>query len=385
MVLQYIIWNISPKIFHYFGNLDLRWYSILFALGFFISQQIGSYIFRKDGLLRQDFDRLTLYMVVSTIVGARLGHILFYDLDYYLQNPIEIFLPISFNPSFRFIGYQGLASHGAAFGILFALFLFVYYRIYYQFPIKIKIKKNQGTIRQFFWVVDRVVIVIFLAGSFIRLGNFMNSEIIGKPTKNNYGVVFFHDVKERFLGLSSAIRDVSITKCKNSTQNTYPPVKLTLTFDDASIAKELIENYITTTIKECLTQDYFITPHIYQHADETLSFTLKKNKYHSYTATIITQAIPRHPAQLYEIASLFPCFLIFFFWWKRKRNKLKEGTFIGLFLIIVFGLRFFYEFFKENQVEFENSLIINMGQLLSIPLVLAGIIFLFYVKKNNNT
>ncbi len=378
MILQYIIWHGSPSILQLSDNLDIRWYSLFFALGFIISQQIGAYIFKKDGLSTTDFERLTLYMILATILGARLGHVLFYDFAYFMKHPIEIFLPVTFTPTFKFVGYQGLASHGAAFGILTAIFLFASYRIVYRFPLKIIFQKQKQAWQKFFWVVDRVVIVIFLAGSFIRLGNFMNSEIIGKPTKSNYGVLYFHDVKERLFALSPAIRTVSLAKKIDNGHRDYPPVQLTLVFDDPRLEKSILEHYLSTNLREYLSQDPIITSHIYQNLATPLQYTLHKNRHHAYTAVIDIQGIPRHPAQLYEIASLLPFFFIFFFWWKKKRHQIRPGILLACFLVIVFGFRFFYEFFKEHQVDFEKNLVLNMGQILSIPLVLAGICFLVY-------
>ncbi|MBD0257734.1 MAG: prolipoprotein diacylglyceryl transferase, partial [Cytophagales bacterium] len=153
--LQYITWDVSPEILdtEYFS---IRWYGLLFALGFLLGQQILIYIFKKEGKPASDVEVLTVYMVLSTIIGARLGHCLFYEPEYYLSNPLKILK----------IWEGGLASHGATIGILFALWLYA------------RKKKDQS----YLWVVDRIVITVALAGGLIRLGNLMNSEIIGKPT-----------------------------------------------------------------------------------------------------------------------------------------------------------------------------------------------------------
>jgi len=161
--LQYIIWDVSPEIFdtEYFS---IRWYGLLFALGFLLGQQVLIYIFKKEGKPERDVETLTVYMVLSTVIGARLGHCLFYEPEYYLSNPIKILK----------IWEGGLASHGATIGILFALWLYA------------RKKKDQS----YLWVVDRIVITVALAGGLIRLGNLMNSEIIGKPTDVPWAFVF---------------------------------------------------------------------------------------------------------------------------------------------------------------------------------------------------
>ncbi len=258
--LQYITWDVSPEILdtEYFS---IRWYGLLFALGFLIGQQILIHIFRKEGKPESDVETLTVYMVLSTIIGARLGHCLFYEPDYYLSNPIEILK----------IWKGGLASHGATIGILFALWLYA------------RKKKDQS----YLWVVDRIVITVALAGCCIRLGNLMNSEIIGLPSDVPWAFVF----------------------------------------------------------------------------------------------TAVDQ-LPRHPAQLYEAISCLILFFFLFWYWKRKKEKTPEGSLLGIFLIYIFGLRFFYEFLKEDQVDFEKNLVLNMGQWLSIPAVLGGIIVLLIANRN---
>jgi len=194
-------------------------------------------------------------MIFGTVIGARLGHCLFYNPVYYLSNPIEIFK----------VWEGGLASHGAAIGILVAVYLFS------------KKKKKYP----FLWIIDRIVIVVALAGTFIRLGNLFNSEIIGKPTDVSWAFIF------------TAIDD-----------------------------------------------------------------------------------LPRHPTQLYESIAYLIIFLILLFIYYKGFEKNRSGLLFGLFLVLVFTFRFFVEFLKENQSGFEAGMTLNMGQLLSIPFVLIGIIFI---------
>lgn len=159
-MLTYIDWTVSPQ----WGFL--RWYSVFFALGFIIGYQIMKRIFRREGADLEWLDSLLMYLVVATILGARLGHCFFYDWDYFSQHPLEIILPVRFEPEFHFIGFRGLASHGGAIGILIAMWLF----------------SRRVTKTPFLWILDRIIIPIALTGFFIRLGNLMNHEIIGKPT-----------------------------------------------------------------------------------------------------------------------------------------------------------------------------------------------------------
>jgi len=254
MLLAFIEWSVSPEIFH-LGPVSVRWYGFLFAMAFVAGYFIMTWVFKKEGRPRTDLEQLSVYMIFGTVIGARLGHCLFYNPEYYLSNPIEILK----------VWEGGLASHGAAIGILTAIYLFS------------SKKRNYPMI----WTLDRIVIVVALSGTFIRLGNLFNSEIIGKPTDVSWGFIF------------TAVDD-----------------------------------------------------------------------------------IPRHPAQLYESIAYFIIFLILLFIYYKGIEKKKSGLLFGIFLVLVFTSRFFVEFLKENQSGFEEAMILNMGQLLSIPFVIAGIIFI---------
>jgi phosphatidylglycerol---prolipoprotein diacylglyceryl transferase len=263
MLTAYITWNANPEIFR-FGTFAVRWYGVLFALGFFIGYFIMQRFFRKEGVPLKLLDQLTTYMVVSTIIGARLGHCLFYEPAYYLAHPLEIFK----------IWQGGLASHGASIAIIIGLIIYS--------------KRNKMS---FWWVIDRIGVVTALAGCFIRLGNLMNSEIFGKPTSVPWGFIY-----------------VNASDPAQSTQ-------------------------------------------------------------------------PRHPTQIYEALIYLLIFFILLFIYNRKNGKPKEGVLISLFLILIFGTRFFIEFLKEPQVGFEQGMSLNMGQWLSIPFVLAGAAALYMINR----
>jgi prolipoprotein diacylglyceryl transferase len=263
--LLHIVWDVDPEAFVIpFIDWPVRWYGLLFVFGLLVSQYIMFHIFEVEGKTKKNVEDLTVYVVIGTIVGARLGHVVFYDFKDYLQNPIEILQ----------VWKGGLASHGGAIGILTAIYL---YCRKYKFS--------------FLWIMDRVVIVTCFTGACIRTGNLMNSEIIGKIT----------DVPWAFQFVQA-----------------YPP---SLSMD------------------------------------------------------------PRHPAQLYEAIYCVILLFILYGIWKRKRTELKEGYLFGLFLIILFGLRFIDEYFKINQVPFEDALPLNMGQILSIPFVVVGIYLVYRARS----
>ncbi|SFW75062.1 prolipoprotein diacylglyceryl transferase [Sinomicrobium oceani] len=264
-----INWNPSEGLD--LGFFMLRFYSLMFVVAFVLGWFLMKKIYLREGLTVKELDSLFIYTVLATLIGARLGHFLFYEPEMFIKDPLHIFLPVEFSPKFRIVGFRGLASHGAAIGIIIAMY-------YYSKKIIHK---------PILWILDRVVIPVSIGGVFVRLGNFMNSEIIGKPTNSDYGIIF------RKLG----------------------------------------------------------------------------------------ETFPRHPSQLYEAGGYVIVFLIlwYIYWKTDKRNNL--GYIFGLFLVLLWAVRFIVEFFKENQVAFEDQLSLNMGQWLSIPFILIGF-YLIYRSKN---
>lgn len=263
-------WNLDPVIVMITDTFPLKYYGALFAAGLLIGYYIVRNIYKKENISIENLDSLLVYVIVGTILGARLGHCFFYEPEYFLKHPIEILLPIQkIGGVYKFVGFQGLASHGGTIGVLIAMILYCR---------KYKVK--------FLWLLDRMAIGVPVTGAFIRLGNFMNSEIYGKPTNGNWGVVFQRD-----------------------------------------------------------------------------------------------DLIPRHPTQLYEAFSYLLIFGILFWLYKSDKIKQTNGLLFGCFLALLFLARFIIEFFKENQESFENSMILNMGQILSIPFILIGLTLIVWKSK----
>ncbi len=261
MVLEYINWDVNPEIIR-IGRFAIRWYGLLFASAFFFGYLIMAKFFKIEKIRTEILDKLTIYMALGTIIGARLGHCFFYEPSWYLSHPIEVLQ----------VWKGGLASHGAAIGILAALYLF-----------------SKKTKKSFLWVLDRIVVVVALSGLFIRIGNLMNSEIYGIETNLPWGFVFLHN----------------------------------------------------------------------------------------------GETVPKHPTQIYEGLSYFLIFVLLYLIYVKNEGKVRHGLLSGLFLILVFTARFFIEFVKENQVDFEAGMTLNMGQWLSIPFVLLGLGLLayFFIRK----
>jgi prolipoprotein diacylglyceryl transferase len=177
-MLNFITWNVKPQIIQ-FENFEIRWYSLLFGLGFIIGYYIMQKMFKREGIKLELLDKLTFYIIIATILGARFGHCIFYEPETYLKAPWKIILPFTGTPGidFKFTGFQGLASHGGAIGILIGLALYAR-----------KFKVN------YLWILDRIAIVTALAGAFIRLGNLFNSEIYGVETSLPWGFKFMREI-----------------------------------------------------------------------------------------------------------------------------------------------------------------------------------------------
>lgn len=251
-ILSFIHWNVSPEIFS-LGPLHVRWYGLMFAVGFLFGYQHVEKMFKHENLNLKWLESLFIYMIVATVVGARLGHVLFYAWDYYSQHPIEIL----------YVWQGGLASHGGTLGILIALTIW-----------SKKVSK-----RNLLWVLDRVVVPTALVAALIRFGNLMNSEIYGVQTSLPWGFIF------------------------------------------------------------------------------------ERNQ----------ETVAKHPTQIYESLSYLLTFgVMLYMYWKTKAKDY-EGLIFGVFFTMIFTARFFIEFIKEEQEAFEKGMALNMGQLLSIPFVIAGV------------
>jgi prolipoprotein diacylglyceryl transferase len=251
-----IVWNVSPEIFR-IGIFAPRWYGLLFALSFYVGYLILTGVFNKEGVPIKVLDSLVLYVGIAVLIGARLGHCLLYEPGYYLQHPLEMLK----------IWQGGLASHGAAAGILIAIYIF-----------------SKRYKKPYLWVLDRVVIATALAGFFIRMGNLMNSEIIGVETTLPWGFIFAQNL----------------------------------------------------------------------------------------------ETVPRHPTQIYEALAYLAIFILLFGIYRKKGTTLRDGFYSGVFLALVFFARFLIEFVKNTQVDFEKSMFLNMGQLLSIPFIITGLVLWYF-------
>jgi phosphatidylglycerol:prolipoprotein diacylglycerol transferase len=389
MINTYLIWNGSSEIFSV-GWLSLRWYGLLFALGFLISQQILYYMFRKEGKPESDVDTLTIYMVIGTLLGARLGHVLFYQPDMFWTDPLAVILPFEFDP-FRFVGIKGLASHGAAIGILLALWIYTNYSITFSRPVgkasdPKKVKRGFFVTRRtkpgqsYIQILDRMVILVALTGALIRLGNFFNAEIIGIPTNGPLGVVMTGPITEMITEpKTSPVDFVTVVKDNQLPpgQDGRKPIQFRIFFKKGT-SQEMATSYLKFDVKRYLT---LASDYVDESAINPTNYNLVQDEPGLYSATVNTFGIARHPAQLYESVSCV-LFFIFLFWlWTRRKAETQPGLLFGWFMVILWTLRFSYEFLKKSQETFEDDLVLNMGQILSIPMIIAGIIILVVVYR----
>jgi phosphatidylglycerol---prolipoprotein diacylglyceryl transferase len=299
-----MVWNPSEGID--LGIFMLRFYSLSWVLAFGLGWYVMKPIFIRENESVESLDKLFVYTLVATMLGARLGHVLFYQSELFHDDPWSILLPISTEPNLHFTGFAGLASHGAAIGIIITMFY-----------IQRRVIKHS-----FLWILDRIVIPVSLGAIFIRLGNFMNSEIVGTETNSSFGIKFLRD---KYNG------------------------------------REAMEQTQIGDVNEA-----------YKAIETNPQFT-----------ELLAAVTPKHPAQLYEaICYVFVFAILMFLYWKTEARN-KAGYLFGLFLILLWSIRFVVEFVKESQGGFEQYPIFNAlstGQWLSIPFILIGFYFVWKAK-----
>lgn len=302
MLANYIVWNPSEGID--LGFIMIRYYSLMFVIAFGLGWMIMKQIFVRENEPIEKLDSLFIYTVIGTLLGARLGHVIFYQSELFREDPLSILLPIRTVPEFEFTGFAGLASHGAAIAIIISTYLF-----------SKKVMK-----KPLLWLLDRVVVTVAAGAVFVRIGNFINSEIVGTVTQSKFGIQFLQDFYSKYDA-------VQITK-----------------INDYRAAYEAIA-----------TDPQF--------------------------AEFLAKVPAKHPAQLYESVSyIFVFILLYFLYWKTNA-RFKQGYLFGLFLILLWTIRFIVEFVKESQGGIEENLgYLSTGQWLSIPFIILGFYFMWKSK-----
>ena len=378
-MITYIIWNPEQTIFH-IGNLAIRWYGLCILLAFLGGRQIVRYIYMGDHMPLKDADNFSTWVLVAALLGARLGEVFFYDFSYYRSHPIEMLLPVTFEPHFKFIGYSGLSYHGAIIGSLVGTYLYANYPMKVTgLPFRWKIKREKRIEKRFLWLSTPLALAMMM-GFLVRIGNFVNSEIIGTPTHSSYGVLFVKDVTERIKSSSRAI--LQVKTCKNKARlahQAYQPVTFKITFKNWGLEENMVRDILETVTKRYLVEDKWISHHVHEAPQKPLNYTLTKTRKKAYVAEIETLGIPRHPVQLYESIAYLITLVVHLYWWKRQHKVLKDGIIAGSAMITCYSLRFIGEFFKEPfNVLFDGFVTLTTGHLLSLITVLCGIALLIY-------
>jgi phosphatidylglycerol---prolipoprotein diacylglyceryl transferase len=230
------------------------------------------------------------------------------------------------------------------------------------------------------------MIVVALVGGLIRVGNLMNSEIGGKATGNDSGFVFARDAEETLATLRMPVTDVNAYRPDNRenelTGTGIVPVNFDIEISKGGFEEQDLRTALETDVKYVLTRFRSSQKYLAEAPDTPLNYELRDMGTH-YVATIHTFGITKHPTQIYEAISYFLIFIGLYVGWVKYKDRIPEGLYLGIFLVSVFGMRFIWEFLKEVQVDFEEDLALNMGQVLSIPAVLGGLALIIYALRQN--
>ncbi len=381
----YISWNVDPAIYE--GIITLRYYSIFFAISFLLGFYIVKKMYINESAPIEWMDKKLVYAVLGTIIGARLGHVFFYEWDYYAKNLLEI----------PMVWKGGLASHGAAIALIVAMWLY----------------SKKITKKHTLWSLDKLVIAVALASGFIRMGNLMNSEIVGLRT-DQYTGFFFENATTNEISSYFRLNDNQV-KFLPTEKDTlidglkYPISNLVLTIPGIDLDSFSQSNYVQSHLfpfinsysleyKQLLFDELnksMVSKEILSERDQQIKEFLKRmSENHFFTTTnsykvdisgnmltLPIYLIPRIPTQLWEAIAYWIIFgFLFWTYWKRNWYEY-NGKLFGAFLTLNFAARFIIEFFKEHQTLGDDSAV-NMGQYLSIPLIILGLYYWVNPKKS---
>lgn len=352
-LLAFITWDVNPNLIE--SPIMVRYYGVLWAISFFIGLFLMRKMMANDNAPDDFTDKVFIYVLVGSVLGARLGHVFFYDWDSYKNNLIDILK----------IWEGGLASHGGAIGVVLANWLY-----------SKKVSK-----KPYLWSIDKIVVTVALAACLIRVGNLMNSEIIGRESDSEMAMFFKYAAEEDVANQIYRYSDGSIVATEveidhKNTQNNVCAIKI-----NVQSKGELTNDQLTSlqhNLKSWHTEGNSAFDPYNDHIKtaQTPQFDLVQSNGTSGVIQFGIEIIPRIPTQIWEAGSYLLIFLLLFWgYWKRQWYK-KEGLLFGLFLVLLFGARLIIEFYKENQVEgITDEALFNRGQQLSIPLIIAGIFF----------
>ncbi|MBK5280219.1 MAG: prolipoprotein diacylglyceryl transferase [Bacteroidia bacterium] len=362
-MLGYILWDYSSVLFS-FGKFTLRWDGFLLILAFIVGRQILIHIYEKEGQPKKEVDILARYLVIGSFVGARLGHVIFFQPEQWAM-PLTIFLPFEFNP-FLFIGFSGFSIHGAVLGILLAIWIYT---------------RKMKQAHPFMYVLDRTSIFGMWILVFMLVGSFLNSEVEGKPTNSFAGTVFINPIVKglqrlpccmmRNPGGKSPLTKVIAKKENTQVKNEHGHQSVVLYFFfNSGTAKSIVNDYLIGDVKTYL---YDMAQYVYEPGTEPLHYSIFEEANGDFEARVSTLGIARHPVQLYMAFSALLLLSHFAWYWNKFKLSIKPGRIFGFGMAILWSLQFLFEFLKENQASFITGIGLNKAQVLCVPFILVGI------------
>ncbi len=372
-MISYILWDGSSEILS-LGQFTFRWDTLSLVLAFLLSRQILLHIYKKEGRPFNGVDTLTAYLIIAVILGARLGYVIFYQPELLWSKPIDIFLPFQFQPVFRFTGMKGFSIHGGALGILIALWIFG--------------RRNEQA-PNYLQVLDRIVILAALAGALIFAGNFLNSEIAGKPTNSASGTIFINPVTKGLLKIPCCImrnpngnNPLDFIKAKkgetlSKSAEGHKSIILYLFFKPGA-SVQLIDEFLRGDVKAYL---YDMSQFVYEPGTEPIHYTIFEEAPGDYVVRVTTIGIARLPVPLFESITCFLLFIVMFWYWNKRKITTPPGRIFGFFMILFWSLHFAFEYLKEPA--FEKGMALHRGQILDIPLILMGVAILILSYRKN--
>ncbi|MCT4581996.1 MAG: prolipoprotein diacylglyceryl transferase [Flavobacteriales bacterium] len=356
-LFAFITWDINPNIIE--SPIMIRYYGLLFGLAFFAGFTLMKKMFANEKISEEWLDKILMYAVVGTVVGARLGHVFFYEWDYYSQHLLEI-------PQ---VWKGGLASHGAAIAIVIAMWIYAK-----------RVTKGTKTV---LWTLDKVVLTVALAAGLIRVGNLMNSEIVGDKSNANTAFFFQYETKNSLSHyFTTEAGDITLEHTDKTIEKNgfnYPISSVTFPIYNKNVVEEDINEFYKSF---SYYKHYDYQKESKLSADKELHYFVIDNRptvsktADGYVVHFDLAIIPRIPTQILEAVSYFIVFILLFWgYWKREWYK-KEGLIFGVFFLLMFSARFIIEFWKEHQTDALAEASLNMGQWLSIPGIVIGLVFI---------
>lgn len=364
---SYFIWKGSSELFSA-GPFTLRWKVILLILAFLTGRQVLLHIYKKEGKPLKDISAFSIYLVIVALLGARLGHVIFYEAAQIGSKGLSIFLPFAFKPEFHLLGSEAFSIHGGTLGIL--LLLWFYHH-------KNKLQQN------YFQIADRLAIVTAVSSIFILLGSFLSSELQGKATDSEPAAIFISPVLKGLMKVPCCImrspdgknplEKVAVKKdpANLKKETSHKSIILYLFFKPGA-SEQLVNEFLIGDVKAFL---YDMAKFVFEPGTQPLHYRIFLEKNGTYVARIKTKGISRYPVQLFEAIGCMVLFVFLFSYWSRHKMNTPSGRLFACFMILFWSLHFAFGFLKEKQLPVEFG--------FNILFVLVGITALVFSRKSS--